>query len=416
VKTDFDIVIVGAGMVGACAATLLVKSAVCPASRIALIDARPPAAPPAEADVDLRVSAISRGSERILTACAVWDEIRKGRIHPYQRMHVWDASSAPDGQGVLHFDAAEVGEPNLGYIVENRRLQWHLFDTASRAGINVFRQTATALELGESSASVTLSEGRRISAALVIAADGADSPLRTLAGIDTKGWGYAQEALVTHVRTELSHADTARQRFLETGPIALLPLADGRSSIVWSTTPEQAQAMREIDAEDFAHAVERATDRVLGAVTLAAERASFPLRLIHAVDYTRPRLVLIGDAAHAVHPLAGLGVNLGFLDAAALAETLLDARDAGAQLGDLKPLRRYERWRKSENLTAMGMLDGINRLFSNSSAALASVRRIGLGAVDRLSPVKTFFIRRALGTAGELPRAARKNGDGSIFL
>ncbi|HZF16594.1 MAG TPA: UbiH/UbiF/VisC/COQ6 family ubiquinone biosynthesis hydroxylase [Steroidobacteraceae bacterium] len=406
-KTDFDIVIAGAGMVGACAATLLAKTPICPASRIALIDAKPPAPARTDVDIDLRVSAISRGSERILAACGVRDAVLSDRSHPYQRMQVWDASSAPDGGGVLKFDAAEVGEPNLGYIVENRWLQWHLFEAAVRSGVTVFRQAVTALDLGDAQATVTLAEGRSLSAALVIGADGADSPLREFAGIETKGWGYAQEALVSHIRTELAHADTARQRFLESGPIALLPLADGRSSIVWSTTPEQAEAMREIDADDFARAIEQATDGVLGSVTLAAPRASFPLRLAHAIDYTRPRFVLIGDAAHAVHPLAGLGVNLGFLDAAALTETLVDARAAGAELGDLKPLRRYERWRKSENLAAMGMLDGINRLFSNGNPALSGLRRAGLGAVNQLGPVKNFFIRRALGTAGELPRAAK---------
>lgn len=406
-KTDFDIVVVGAGMVGACATTLLARSSLCTAARIALVDARPPVAPAPNADIDLRVSAISRATERILTACGAWAAIRTARTHPYQRMHVWDAGSSPDGSGALRFDAAEVGEPNLGYIVENRWLQWQLFDAAAKAGITIFRQAVTGLELGASAATVSLAEGRSVTAALVVAADGADSPLRALAGIETKGWGYAQEALVTHIATELPHGDTARQRFLETGPIALLPLADGRSSIVWSTTPEQAEAMREVDAGDFAHAVEQATDHVLGSVTASAPRASFPLRLIHALEYTRPRLVLIGDAAHAVHPLAGLGVNLGFLDAAALTETLVDARERGAELGDLKVLRRYERWRKSENLAAMGLLDGIHRLFANSNPVLGSLRRFGLGSVERLGPVKHFFIRRALGTAGDLPRAAR---------
>jgi 2-octaprenylphenol hydroxylase len=411
-KTDFDIVIVGAGMVGTCAATLLAKSTVCPAPRIALLDARPPTAPPPNADIDLRVSAISRATERILTACGAWAAVRAARIHPYQRMLVWDAASSPEGSGALRFDAAEVGEPNLGYIVENRWLQWQLFDAAAKAGLTIFRQAVTGLDLDDPAVTVHLAEGRSVTAALVVAADGADSPTRNLAGIETKGWGYAQEALVTHIATELPHGDTARQRFLETGPIALLPLADGRSSIVWSTTPEQAQAMREVDAEDFAHAVEQATDHVLGSVTASAPRASFPLRLIHAVDYTRPRLVLIGDAAHAVHPLAGLGVNLGFLDAAALTETLVDARDSGAELGDLRFLRRYERWRKSENLAAMGLLDGIHRLFANANPALGELRRFGLGAVERLQPVKNFFIRRALGTAGDLPRSAKSASAG----
>lgn len=406
-KTDFDIVIVGAGMVGACTAALLARSQLTAAARIALVDARPPAAPAADADIDLRVSAISRATERILTACGVWDAVRRARIHPYERMTVWEGGSGPGGSGAVHFDAAELGEPNLGYIVENRWLQFQLFDAAARAGVAVFRQAVASLEPGEAHATLGLVEGRSLTARLAIGADGADSPTRRLAGIETRGWGYAQEALVTHVRTELPHLDTARQRFLDTGPIALLPLADGRSSIVWTTTPDRALALKEIDDRDFAHAVERATDRVLGAVTAGAPRASFPLRLLHAQDYVRQRLVLVGDAAHAVHPLAGLGVNLGFLDAAALVETLADAGSAGAELGDARVLRRYERWRKGENLAAMGLVDGINRLFANASPALSGLRRFGLGAVDRLPPVKHFFMRRALGTRGELPRMAR---------
>jgi 2-octaprenylphenol hydroxylase len=211
-KTDFDIVIVGAGMVGACAAALAVRSGLAAAARIALIDARPPAAPASDADIDLRVSAISRATERILAACGVWDTVRGARTHPYERMTVWDEGSAPEGAGAVHFDAAELGEPNLGYIVENRWLQWQLFDAAARAGVAIFRQVVASLEPGGAHATLALLEGRSLSARLVIGADGADSAMRRLAGIETRGWGYAQEALVTHVRTERPHQDTAAAR------------------------------------------------------------------------------------------------------------------------------------------------------------------------------------------------------------
>jgi 2-octaprenylphenol hydroxylase len=215
---------------------------------------------------------------------------------------------------------------------------------------------------------------------------------------------------VTHVRTEHPHARTAWQRFLADGPIAFLPLADGRSSIVWTTRPAHAEHLATCPPEEAAREIEQALDGVLGKVEIAAARVHFPLRLTHARQYCKDRFALVGDAAHSIHPLAGQGVNLGFLDCAALVQVLAQELEEGGNvetLAELRVLRRYERWRKSENLIALGLVDGLNRLFSTSDSTLGWLRRTGLGVVDRSALAKRFFMGRAMGTAGELPTIAR---------
>jgi 2-octaprenylphenol hydroxylase len=253
---------------------------------------------------------------------------------------------------------------------------------------------------------VTLADGRRIGATLVVGADGADSPSRRLAGIGTAGWNYDQRAVVTHVRTEHPHRGTAWQRFLASGPIAFLPLADGRSSIVWTTTPNHAQKLVDCEAEQLATELGDAIGGVLGKISVAGPRAQFPLRLTHALSYCRERFVLVGDAAHAVHPLAGQGVNLGFLDCAALVETLhkeFTVSGSPAAFAELRTLRRYERWRKSENAIALGLIDTLNRLFSNDNGILRWLRGFGLSTLDRIPIAKRFLIDRAMGIAGDTP-------------
>jgi 2-octaprenylphenol hydroxylase len=227
-----------------------------------------------------------------------------------------------------------------------------------------------------------------------------------MAGLEVRGHDYEQRAVVCNLRCQLPHGETAWQRFLPQGPIALLPLADGRVSIVWSTTPERAAQLLEMDDESFRAAVAEASDGCLGEMLDAGPRAAFPLRMRHAPVYTRARYALVGDAAHTVHPLAGQGVNLGFLDAAALAQVVGAGLAAGRDPGDPALLRRYERWRKPENVLAMRAFDGINRLFSNDNPGLGAVRRAGLTLVDRLAPLKGVFIRRAMGLEGDLPAAA----------
>jgi len=411
-KPDFDLLIIGGGMVGACLAALAGSDPELSRLRIALLEPHPPTRPPAGNDVDLRVSAISRGSQRLLEAVGAWTHIPPQHISAYSDMVVWDARSRARGAGSLHFSAAETSEPSLGSIIENRRVQWGIYESpAMRSRVTLLRAELSALQVDVDEAVVTLADGRRIGAELIVGADGADSLSRKLAGIETRGWAYDQRAFVTHVSTEHPHARTAWQRFLPAGPIAFLPLADGRSSIVWSTTPDHAQSLVNCEPQTLARELTEALDGTLGQVSVAGPRGQFPLRLIHARQYCKSRFVLVGDAAHAVHPLAGQGVNLGFLDCAALVQTLSAELDAGgrpAVLGETRVLRRYERWRRSENALALGMIDGLNRLFSNSNDLLTWARQAGLSVVNRSALAKRFFIGRAMGTAGDAPAIVQR--------
>jgi 2-octaprenylphenol hydroxylase len=269
-------------------------------------------------------------------------------------MVVWDVAGKPRGSASIAFSASNTSEPNLGHILENRRVLWAIYSSrAFRDNVTVLQGELTSLDVDAERVEIALGDGRSYTAQLAIGSDGSDSVSRKLAGIDTTGREYEQAAFVTHVKTELPHRQTAWQRFLPNGPIAFLPLADGRSSIVWTTKPAHAQALVNDPLEQVGGEIEAAIDGVLGKVTVDAGRACFPLRMMHAHAYCAERFALVGDAAHTVHPLAGQGVNLGFLDSAALIEVLADALREGASLEtfcERRVLRRYERWRKSARL------------------------------------------------------------------
>jgi 2-octaprenylphenol hydroxylase len=399
---DFDVVIVGAGVIGTVMAGLLLARKLSAAGRVAIVADRFATAVPADADWDLRVFALSRASERLLRACSVWDSLPPQRVFAYERMCVWDASGEPRGKGSLDFDCAEIGEPNLGFIADGRILQWQCLQAARSAGSVLLEAGLEAVAAADSGVSIRLSDGRVLRTQLLIAADGQESKTRALLGIETAGHAYHQDALVAHVRTAKPHCNTAWQRFLGSGPLAFLPLPDGRSSIVWSTALSEAARLRSLDVEAFGAALTAAGGEVLGSCELSEPPVSFPLKLQYALEYARPRAVLLGDAAHVVHPLAGQGLNLGLLDCAALAEVLGQAGGAG-YFGEHRLLRRYERWRRSENLLAAGALDGLERLFSATDPLSAGLRAAGLTAVGKAPFIKRRLALRALGLTGDIP-------------
>jgi 2-polyprenylphenol 6-hydroxylase len=397
----FDVIIVGAGVIGAVMASLLLARKLSTTGRVAMV-ADQFAAAPTGSDWDLRVFALSRASERLLKVCGIWNSLPATRVFPYERMCVFDASGTPTGPNSLTFDCAELGEPNLGYIVDGKELQWQCLQAARAAGVVLIEGAVEAISTEDDAAMLRLRDGRELRGTLLAAADGTDSKTRELLRIDTAGHAYHQDALVAHVQTAQVHANTAWQRFLSTGPVAFLPLNDGRCSMVWSVARPKADLLRALDPQAFDQALTEASGAMLGQCTLTTKLATFPLKLQYAVDYARPRAVLLGDAAHVVHPLAGQGLNLGLLDCAALAQVLGEAGGAG-NFGDYKQLRRYERWRRSENIMAAAALDGLERLFSNSDARSVGLRTAGLGAVARMPFVKRALAKRALGVAGDVP-------------
>jgi 2-polyprenylphenol 6-hydroxylase len=413
---DFDVVIVGAGAVGSVMATLLLAREQASPGRVAIVDDRAGSTERAEAeaaDWDLRVFALSRASQRLLQSCGAWQLLPRERVFAYERMCVWDSAGAPQGKGSLTFDCAEIGEPNLGFIVDGRALNAACRRAAGAAGALAVDASVRSVAIGGSCAQVGLADGRTLEAKLLIAADGAMSKTRALLGIETAGHSYHQDALVAHVRTAEPHRATAWQRFLATGTLAFLPLPDGRSSIVWSVERAEAHRLRVLGATAFGAALLAASAGVLGHVELVTSVASYPLHLQYAQAYARPRAVLLGDAAHTIHPLAGQGLNLGLLDCASLAEELGEPGDPDL-LGDYRLLRRYERRRKSENLLAATALDGLQRLFASSSGTLGRLRSAGLEAVGKLPYVKRRLAQRALGIAGDVPAFLKVEGSGSF--
>ena len=412
---NFDIIVAGGGVTATAMASLAVARKLAPPGRVAVLAEwlpPPDAREPSEAEWDLRVFAMSRASQRMLTLCGAWQHLPPSRMCAYDRMCVWEAGGreaqgrSPGEGGSLCFDSAELGEPNLGFIVEGRALQIASRRAAGTAGVIFIEAGIAGIEADRTGARIRLRDGRDLHAGLLIAADGAASAVRGLLGIETAGHAYHQDALVAHVRTGKPHLGTARQRFLARGPRACLPLPDGRSSIVWSAVRAEADRLRSLDAAAFGAALTAASGDILGTCELTTPIASFPLKLQYALDYVRPSAVLVGDAAHAVHPLAGQGLNLGFMDCAALAEVLDESAmgDLKARsLGEPRLLRRYERRRKSENLLAAAAMDGLERLFAIDNPLVSRLRGASLSAVNRLPFVKREMAMRAMGLRGDVP-------------
>ncbi|QGZ28900.1 2-octaprenyl-3-methyl-6-methoxy-1,4-benzoquinol hydroxylase [Stutzerimonas stutzeri] len=402
-----DLIIVGAGMVGSTLALALQGAGL----SIKLIDAGPLDVQPfALTDpFEPRVSALSAASQRILERVGAWPGIAGRRISPYTDMQVWDGS----GTGQIHFSAASVHAEVLGHIVENRVVQDGLLDALKASGSIDLLPNARLerLQQTEHGWSLTLADGQQLGADLVVAADGANSAVRRLAGCATREWDYMHHAIVTSVRCAEPNQQTAWQRFTDDGPLAFLPLQRDEDthwcSIVWSATEAEAQRLMALDDQAFCQALGRAFEYRLGDVLEADPRLCIPLRQRHAKRYVQPGLALIGDAAHTIHPLAGQGVNLGLLDAAVLAEVLLAAFARDARLGDMRVLTRFERRRMPHNLAMMAAMEGFERLFQADPLPLRWLRNTGLKAMQAMPEAKALFVRQALGLSGDLPVLAR---------
>ncbi len=408
----FDVAVVGAGVVGSSAALLFARAGL----RVALVEAQPPVAWRADSP-DLRVYAFAPGSAELLDSLGVWAAVAAARVQPYRTMRVWDAA----GGGEARFDAQRLGRSELGWIVEHGLLVDRLCTALPHAGISVLcpqRVSGVTQDDGDE-VKLALEDGTSVRARLVIAADGPDSAVRALCQLDAPRHEYTQSGLVAYVETEQPHDETAWQRFLPTGPLAFLPCSAAtgsdapvshRSSIVWTLPDNEAARLLDIDDDAFCAELTRAFDARLGRVTSVSRRAAFPLRLQLARAYVQGRVLLAGDAAHVVHPLAGQGVNLGLRDVIAMRDLLLaaDSKSARVESGrgwhdkarppfapSPQKLARYARERKSENAVAAYTFDGINRLFSNQDVLPTLLRGPLLGLAGRLTPLIDAFARRA---------------------
>lgn len=404
---NFDIVIAGGGMVGATMACLLAHSGL----RLALVDQSPfnKANIPFKQKTltfDPRVSALTAASIKLFSELGVWQAMQDARVSDYQFMDVWDA----DGTGSIHFAAREIGQPSLGAIVENSVILNALYEKISTQELlsELTPFTIAALDKiqvdGEPQIQLTSAEGDKITATLLIAADGGNSRVRELAKFSCKEWNYDHQALVTTVRTERPHQHTALQRFMTTGPLAFLPLSVSPDnddqhycSIVWSSVPEKTEHLMALPDEQFWLELSESIEHRLGAVEWSDKRFAFPLSQRHATAYAQDNIVLVGDAAHTIHPLAGQGVNLGLLDVKALAGELLHGMASGRNLSDPILLKRYQRQRRGHNLGMMWLMEGFKHLFAEEALPVRWLRNFGMKNINNLSLVKKQLARRAMG-------------------
>ena len=386
--TKYDIIINGGGMVGATLACLLAKSG----RKVAVIEAFDAPNFSAGDDYDLRVSAISRASQNALIEIGAWDNILAMRASPYEAMDVWDEA----GDGNVRFDAAELGEPDLGHIIENGVIQRAVTDalTNLKDAELICPARMESFKTDHEKVTVSLENGKILIAQLLIGADGANSQVRTLSDIDIEYDDYGQSGLVTIVETEKSHEFTAWQRFQSTGPLAFLPLSDGSSSIVWTLPSDRADYYLSLSDSDFKIALSEALDYKLGKVTHVGKRAAFPLRGSQATPYVKERIALVGDAAHTIHPLAGQGVNLGLKDAVELANLIANSTN---DLGGMKLLRRYERARRGDNVLTMRTMEGFRLLFGHSATPVKTARNFGMNLFNQIPLIKNEVIRKAMG-------------------
>lgn len=404
----FDVAIVGAGMVGASLACGLIEAGF----KVALIEsgALNPSQDWPQGQVDARVSALSLASENLLKNLQVWPIIKAmERMQAYKAMYVWDAC----GTGQLHFTAAEQHLPYLGHIVENRTITSALHQSLGHKQYQLFEHSQV-LDMTSQEVTprrLTLAGGKQITTQIVVGADGAHSKIRQLAGLPTREWDYPHHALITRVKVTKTHQNTAWQRFTEDGILAFLPLPSPADegpdshycSIVWSRPKAQAQAMQQLPEKEFCIALTRAFEGQLGDVIQTDQRHVIALRQRHAKHYVQQGLVLVGDAAHTIHPLAGQGVNLGLLDVSALVDTLKKAQQQGHDIAHVSVLETYQAQRRRDNLRMMALMESLSRLFGNQHPMLSLLRNTGMHWVQKLSPIKQHLAQQAMGVGAHLP-------------
>jgi len=398
-KEEYDVIIVGGGMVGAAVACALGDSDL----SVALIEQTMPEAFSAEQPHDLRVSALSIASQQILQTVGAWDAVVAMRLCPYKRMRVWETA------GDTEFNSDAIAYEALGNIVENRVTQLALLQRAQTFSNVDFLCPTTIGQLSyiAGKGSVELADGKVLSGKVIVGADGGQSRVRQTVGLGVTSWDYQQHAMVIYIETDYEQQDITWQRFVPTGPQAFLPLTGHYGSIVWYNTPDEVRRLKALADTELLTELTATFPDCLGKVNKILGVASFPLKRQHAQEYVKQGVALVGDAAHMINPLAGQGVNIGLLDAAMLAEVLIDASNKGKNIADIAVLKRYERLRRNENLKMMTVMDLFYRVFSNQLMPVKFLRNLGLGLAERITPLKNKVMRGAMGLEGRLPKLAK---------
>lgn len=399
-----DVIVVGAGITGKSIAAILQHSGI----SCAIVDIAEKSWPKISDDqvIDPKVLALTLATKNILTFTQTWDAIAEQRLGHFNTIHVW----SDEGHGEIFFNSAEIHEPVMGYIVEQKIIEQKLQEVLEKSQHISWYQPAitTSLVVKKDAVCIHLEDSRQLSAKLLIAADGQSSKIRELLGINFTTHSYQQHALICVVETEHSHKNVAHQKFLNQGPLAFLPMyKENQYNVIWSTTLEHAKELNALNQVDFNNALAKACDYHSGAIIDSGKQKIFPLARAHIDQYCSPRIALVGDAAHQIHPLSGQGANLGLLDASCLGEIVVQAKNNNKDIGLFSVLRKYERWRRTENSTTMLATDVLKCLFENKISFAPLIRDVGINIFNAFPTGKHAIMKHAMGLAGELPNIAR---------